>query len=79
MGAMITPRMTPEPGDLIFLKSRDGSDSGPGQHVGIVESCDAVTVTSIDGNWGDKVSRVARARSDKNIAGYARWPVAPAA
>lgn len=70
---------SPTPGDLVILKTRDGSDAGRGMHIGIVETVDDVYVTSIDGNWGDKVQRVKRKRSDPLIAAYGRWPISPVA
>ena len=40
------------PGDLIIF--------GGGEHTGICESDDGVTLHTIDGNWGDQVTRVVR-------------------
>lgn len=70
---------TPEPYDLVFC-----SNLGDGtlEHVGIVESADEKTVTSIDGNthddkgrfaWtdGGVVARAVRERTSPIITGYA--------
>lgn len=78
-GALLPGEAAPEPGDLIFLRNRGASDTGPGTHVGIVESVTQKTVCSIDGNWGDAVARVVRARASPEIACYARWPMRPMA
>jgi len=40
------------PGDLMIF--------GGGEHTGICESDDGVTLHTIDGNWGDQVTRVVR-------------------
>lgn len=42
------------PGDEFFLGAR-GQD-----HTGLVESIDGDTITTVEGNWGDKVARVRR-------------------
>jgi len=74
-GAILTRDQSPEPGDLVFLHDRGGSDAGGGHHVAIIESRGATTVNSIDGNWGDRVKKVARDRYAPAIWCYARWPV----
>lgn len=78
-GALVPLHEEPKPGDLILLHSRGQSDPGRGNHVGIVEEVRADAVVSIDGNWGDKVSRVTRRRGDPSIWCFARWPISPTA
>ncbi len=76
-GAMLAPGEHPQPGDIMFLSERGKSDKGPGSHIALVDSADALTVNSIDGNYGDAVCEVSRKRSDPTIIGYARWPKRP--
>ncbi len=75
VGAVLPEKTVIEPGDIVFLRTREGSDAGPGNHVGIVESCGALTVNSIEGNWSNCVQRVTRSRASPLIIGYARWPI----
>ena len=67
----------PKQGDLIFLANYKRID-----HIGIVESADETTVTSIDGNThdpvgrfafeeGGTVQRITRERTDPRIKGFA--------
>jgi hypothetical protein len=79
IGAELPVRAVLEPGDLIFLRDRGSSDQGPGHHVGIVESVGGLTVNSIDGNWQNRVQRVARERHASEIAAFCRYPVRPMA
>lgn len=73
------PRMTPRPGDIFFLAGRDGSDSGPGRHMGFVEAVDLERgiIRTIEGNLNNRVARgvrsLRRAGSNKGraITGYA--------
>jgi hypothetical protein len=65
-GMAHTSLSEPERGDLVIF-GRSGGDPRRGGtgHVGRVESWDATTVTSIDGNAaGDRVARVTRSRSE---------------
>lgn len=62
----------PAPGDIVVY----GNSSGATVHTGIVESVGAGTITTIDGNYSDRVSRVgpfnpALATSPARILGYA--------
>jgi cell wall-associated NlpC family hydrolase len=57
----------PQPGDLIFF---DWQGDGISDHVGIVESCDGVTVRTIEGNNGDAVRRDSYGVGSGSIAGY---------
>ncbi len=52
-------------GDIVFM---DWDKSGDCDHAGILESVSANTVTTIEGNWNDKVSRVTRPVSDISAA-----------
>lgn len=65
---------TVQPGDLLLLKHRGGSDAGTGHHVGLVENVSATHIETIDGNYGDAVARVRRARTDPAIWCVGRWP-----
>lgn len=67
------PRHRPEPGDVIFYKSRHGSDPGRGRHVGIVELVDAGVLSTIEGNWGNGVSRRRLIMSNTTISGFGRY------
>lgn len=69
----------PRRGDIIFCSNTDGWLP---DHIGIVESCDGETVTSIDGNTvdpsgtfppeqGGAVARRVRPRKSPQIVGYA--------
>lgn len=78
-GGILTEGQNPRPGDLIFLKNRGQSDKGPGHHVGIVEQYGDRSVVSIDGNWGDRVTRVTRDRANPAIWCFGRWPIDPVA
>jgi hypothetical protein len=63
-----------QPGDLLIMR-RDGQDPTLGGigHVGRIESIDAASVCSIDGNHDNAVSRVSRSLSDPNIIGHIRY------
>jgi hypothetical protein len=64
-----------QPGDLLIMR-RDGQDPTLGGigHVGRIESIDADSVTTIDGNLNNTVSRVSRSLSDPSIIGHIRYP-----
>lgn len=62
----------PAPGDIVVFKTRVGSDSGPGWHVGIVSAVDGKRIQTIEGNSGDKVARRGYATGDKRILGFLR-------
>jgi cell wall-associated NlpC family hydrolase len=62
---------TPKPGDIIFFKTRVGSDGKKGRHVGIVESVKGGKVHTIEGNAKNKVAADrSYLLSDNRIAGY---------
>lgn len=72
-------RYRPKRNDIIFCRNREG---GGIEHCGIVESCDGISVTSIDGNsvdasgvfspeQGGAVARRTRKMTDPHIVGYA--------
>lgn len=58
------------PGDLIAFEWN--STPGGYDHVAMVESVDANGITSIDGNWGNKVTRVWHSFNTGGIAEIAR-------
>lgn len=60
----------PQVGDQIFF----GYSSGSWDHTGIVEAVSDVTVTTIEGNAGDKVCRKSYTKNDSRILGYGRPP-----
>lgn len=60
---------TPKEGDLIFF-DWDGYRSGV-DHVGIVISCKDGVITTVEGNYSDKVSCNTYTTYNANIAGYA--------
>lgn len=74
-GAILPASTAPEAGDLVFLRTRGMSDRGPGRHIGIVETVTPAAIVSIDGNWGDAVSRVTRGRAAPEILCFGRWPM----
>lgn len=53
-GRDLPPTATPAPGDAVIY----GWGPDAGEHVGIVESVFGPEITTIEGNWGDRVSRV---------------------
>ncbi len=62
----------PKVGDLIFFNWHDGDD--PFDHVGIVELVNGNgTVTTIEGNWNNKVTRVTR-KLNSQVIGFGRPP-----
>lgn len=62
----------PQSGDIIFFKGRGGSDGGPGNHVGLVESFDPATnkIHTIEGNTSDQVARRKYDLNHATIWGY---------
>lgn len=63
---------TPKVGDLIFFNWHNGGD--PFDHVGIVELVNGNgTVTTIEGNWNNKVTRVTR-KLNGEVIGFGRPP-----
>jgi hypothetical protein len=65
---------TPSPGDIIYYDWQDtgsGDNTGAADHVGIVEACDGLTITVIEGNKGEAVARRAIAVNGKTIRGFA--------
>lgn len=55
--------MSPEPGDVMILPNRDGSDAGPGMHCGIAVQRIGNRIVTVEGNYNNQVSRVDRAIS----------------
>lgn len=66
----------PMRGDVVFFVSRDGSDSGPGRHVGLVERVALTTIDVLSGNTGDAVRRTTyRALTlPQRVTSYGRRP-----
>lgn len=62
-------RTTPKKGDIIVY---DWQADGWQDHIGIVESVNGSTVTTIEGNYKDAVGRRKIAYNTASIAGYAR-------
>lgn len=64
-----TSGYTPQMGDIMMY---DYDGDGSPEHVSIVEKYTASTstVTVVDGNWSDKVSRHTAAMSDGNVLGF---------
>lgn len=63
----------PNPGDIIFYDWQDsgkGDNTGSPDHVGIVEKVSGNTITVIEGNKGNAVSRRTIAVNGKYIRGY---------
>ena len=58
---------TPEAGDIIFF---DFEQDGLLDHVGIVETCDGKTITTIEGNSGNACKRLTYSVGSSQIAGY---------
>jgi len=62
----------PQAGDLIFFDWQQGRSEWGSDHIGIVESVNGNTITTIEGNKNNSVSRRTIAWNDANICGYAR-------
>ncbi len=60
---------TPKPGDLIFF-DWSGRRSNIA-HIGIVVACEGGYITTVEGNYSNKVSCNTYALNNKNIVGYA--------
>ena len=58
---------TPHPGDIIFF---DFERDGVIDHVGIVETCDGKSLTTIEGNYSNACKRASYGVGDRRIAGY---------
>ena len=57
----------PNPGDTIFF---DFERDGVLDHVGLVETCDGKTITTIEGNYSNACKRASYRVGDPRIAGY---------
>ena len=65
----------PQVGDIVFYKTRKGSDAGFGRHVGIVVGVvNDRLLTTVEGNFGDKVTRRTQAKPWANVTGFGRLP-----
>ena len=72
-GWLLTSHQKPKPGDIVFYKTREGSDPGTGRHVGLVTEVFADGYASVEGNWGDCVAKRHVKFSDSRIANYGRF------
>lgn len=72
-------RRVPEPGDIVFFLLRGISDAGNGRHVGLVETVNTATLTTIEGNSANGVHRRSylRARIGPVVTSYGRVPDLP--
>jgi hypothetical protein len=73
-GLMLHDDAFPKRNDFVFFGDTTSDVGVRGNHMGIVEDFDFKTgkITTIEGNFGNKVSRVVHGISDKTIIGYAR-------
>ncbi len=60
---------TPKPGDLVFIDW--GGKHGSIDHVGIVVSCEGGYITTVEGNYSDKVASNTYKLNSGKIVGYA--------
>ena len=66
-------KYVPAAGDIIYYDWQDtgtGDDTGHSDHVGIVESCDGMEMTVIEGNYKDQVGRRKLNVNGRYIRGY---------
>lgn len=66
-------RHVPEAGEIIYYDWQDsgtGDNTGHSDHVGIVESCDGMVITVIEGNYKDQVGRRTLNVNGRYIRGY---------
>ncbi|EDP67297.1 endolysin, putative [Carnobacterium sp. AT7] len=65
---------TPKPGDIITYNWGDTTQSNDGfaDHIGFVESVNGITITTIEGNYGNAVKRRVIKVGNGTIRGYAR-------
>jgi hypothetical protein len=70
----VSPTAAPLPNDFIFFGNTDSDVGVRGSHIGIVESVDTAArrITTIEGNYGNKVARVAHRLGDRTIVGFGR-------
>lgn len=73
-GIFVPAHQPPQRNDFAFFGNTASDVGVVGSHMGIVESVDLVarTVTTIEGNYANKVSRVTRSLDDKIIIGWGR-------
>lgn len=64
---------TPSPGDFIFFDDCGGRCSNPGDHIGIVYSCDGVTIKTIEGNTSDSCAFREYSVEDSWVMGFGQW------
>ena len=63
---------TPQPGDIGFIKNTDSSKRSefPAEHTFIVYSVNGNQITTIEGNIDNKVAKLTRYLTDKDILGF---------
>jgi hypothetical protein len=73
-GRFFTDRTILAPNDFVFFANTDSDVGVAGNHMGIAETVDHESgiFTCIEGNYGNKVSRVVHSVSDGKIVGFAR-------
>lgn len=64
----------PEAPCVVFYKTREGSDIGPGRHCGIVVGVSPTFFLSVEGNYGDAVAFRSVSFKDPRISCYGRFP-----
>jgi hypothetical protein len=64
-----------QPNRIVFFGTRGASDAGSGWHIGLIESVTDENLTTIEGNYQNRVARVHHSRIDPRIVGYAEWPI----
>jgi len=74
LGIFVDAAEPPVPNDLIFFGNTTSDVGVRGNHVGIVEAYDPVTdrISSIEGNYSNRVSRVVQRRGTRQISGFGR-------
>lgn len=74
-GWVYDPSTPPLPGDIVFFRTRMGSDpSAEGRHVGLVEKVVGDELYTIEGNTSNRVARRQYKTSDRSILAYGRIP-----
>jgi hypothetical protein len=67
MDVFVEKNVFPSENDVIFY------DNGTSKHTGIVESVDATSIHTIEGNYGNAVKRRVVQKFQSDIAGFARF------
>ncbi len=67
----------PVVGAVVFYTTRKGSDVGVGHHCGVVVAVDGDKITTVEGNFGDKVATRTYVLPNKTVAGFGLPPEEP--